>query len=76
MGFGLDLTKRDIQAKLKAAGLPWERSKAFTGSALLSEFVTAPKDLTQLGVELVVDAAVRQNGDVSHMLDSLGVVLT
>ncbi len=68
VGFGLDLTKRDTQEKLKAAGLPWERSKAFTGSALFSEFVTAPEDLTQLGVELVVDDAVRQKGDVSLML--------
>ena len=75
VGFGLDLTKRDTQAKLKAAGLPWERSKAFTGSALFSEFVTAPKDLTQLGVELVVDDAVRQKGDVSLMLYPPGVVL-
>ena len=39
VGFGLDLTKRETQAKLKAAGLPWERSKAFTGSALFSDFV-------------------------------------
>ena len=68
VGFGLDLTKRDTQAKLKAAGLPWERSKAFTGSALFSEFVAAPKDLSQLGVELVVDHAMRQKGDVNFML--------
>ena len=69
VGFGLDLTKRDTQAKLKAAGLPWERSKAFTGSALFSEFVAAPKDLSQLGVELVVDHAVRQKGDVLYPPD-------
>ena len=75
VGFGLDLTKRDTQAKLKAAGLPCERSKAFTGSALFSEFVTAPQDLTQLGVELVVDDAVRQKGDVSLMLYPPGVIL-
>ena len=30
IGFGLDLTKRETQSKLKSAGLPWERSKAFT----------------------------------------------
>lgn len=75
VGFGLDLTKRDTQAKLKAAGLPWERSKAFTGSALFSEFVTAPQDLTQLGLELVVGDAVRQKGDVSLMLYPPGVIL-
>ena len=76
VGFGLDLTKREAQSKLKAAGLPWERSKAFTGSALFSEFVTAPKDLSQLGVELMVDNAVRQKGDVSLMLYPPEVILT
>ena len=68
VGFGLDLTKRETQTKLKAAGLPWERSKAFTGSAIFSEFVTAPDTLTQLGVELRVDDVLRQKGDVSLML--------
>ena len=75
VGFGLDLTKRETQSKLKVAGLPWERSKAFTGSALFSEFVTAPEDLSQLGVELVVDDAVRQKGDVSLMLYPPDVIL-
>ena len=75
VGFGLDLTKRETQSKLKAAGLPWERSKAFTGSALFSEFVTAPKDLSQLGVELMVDNALRQKGDVSLMLCPPDVIL-
>jgi len=68
VGFGLDLTKRETQAKLKASGLPWERSKAFTRSALFSEFVTAPEDLSQLGVELMVDDQLRQKGDASLML--------
>ena len=75
VGFGLDLTKRETQSKLKSAGLPWERSKAFTGSALFSEFVTAPEDLSQLGLELVVDNALRQKGDVSLMLYPPHVVL-
>jgi 2-keto-4-pentenoate hydratase/2-oxohepta-3-ene-1,7-dioic acid hydratase in catechol pathway len=75
VGFGLDLTKRETQSKLKAAGLPWERSKAFTGSALFSKFVPAPADLTQLGVELIVDGAMRQQGDVSLMLYPPSVIL-
>ena len=75
VAFGLDLTKRETQFKLKAAGLPWERSKAFTGSALFSEFVPAPSDLTQLGVELMVDDALRQKGDVSLMLYPPDVIL-
>ena len=75
VGFGLDLTKRETQAKLKAAGLPWERSKAFTGSALFSNFVAAPSDLTRLGVELTVDDALRQKGDVSLMLYPPDIIL-
>ena len=75
VGFGLDLTKRKTQSKLKAAGLPWERSKAFTGSALFSEFVPAPADLTRLGVELTVDGELRQKGDVSLMLYPPEVIL-
>ena len=75
VGFGLDLTKRETQAKLKAAGLPWERSKAFTGSALFSNFVAAPSDLTRLGVELTVDDALRQRGDVSLMLYPPDIIL-
>jgi 2-keto-4-pentenoate hydratase/2-oxohepta-3-ene-1,7-dioic acid hydratase in catechol pathway len=75
VAFGLDLTKRATQSKLKAAGLPWERSKAFNGSALFSEFVTAPEDLNQLGVELLVNDSLRQKGDVSLMLYPPGVIL-
>jgi len=60
---------------MKAAGLPWQRSKALTGSALSGEFVAAPRDLTQLDVELVVDDAVRQKSDVSLMLYPPGVIL-
>jgi len=75
VGCGLDLTKRATQSKLKAAGLPWERSKAFTGSALFSEFVPAPADLTRLGVELRVDDQLRQKGDVSLMLYPPDVIL-
>lgn len=75
VGFGLDLTKRETQSKLKFAGLPWERSKAFTGSALFSEFVTAPADLTRLGVELRVDDELRQKGGVNLMLYPPDVIL-
>ena len=42
---------------------------------MFSEFVAAPKDLSQLGVELVVDHAVRQKGDVNLMLYPPDVIL-
>ncbi|MDO6678402.1 fumarylacetoacetate hydrolase family protein [Shewanella sp. 4_MG-2023] len=39
VGVGLDLTKRALQSTLKTQQLPWERAKAFNGSALFSDFI-------------------------------------
>lgn len=36
---GIDFTARDIQTKLKNAGLPWECAKAFDDSAVVGEFI-------------------------------------
>lgn len=68
VGFGLDLTKRAAQAKLKDAGLPWERSKSFDGAALFSQFVPAPQSLNGLVLELWVDGELRQRGGVDLMM--------
>lgn len=38
---GLDLTARDVQQELKSKGLPWEKAKAFDGSAYVAESFTA-----------------------------------
>ena len=68
VGFGLDLTKRALQSTLKAKGLPWERAKAFDGAALFSAFVTLPKDIEDLSLQLNVDGEQRQAGDISLMI--------
>jgi len=68
VGIGFDLTKRDTQSKLKQQGLPWERSKAFDGSAVLGEFVNAPDSLDELSLTLHVNGELRQQGHVSMML--------
>ena len=68
VGFGLDLTKRALQSTLKAKGLPWERAKAFDGAALFSAFVTLPKDIGGLSLQLNVDGEQRQAGDISLMI--------
>jgi len=68
VGFGLDLTRRELQSSLKQKGLPWERAKAFDGAALFSEFVPLPPDLGQLALQLEVDGEVRQAGGVDMMI--------
>lgn len=68
VGFGLDLTRRELQNTLKQKGLPWERAKAFDGAALFSEFVPLPPDLGGLALQLEVDGEMRQAGGVDMMI--------
>jgi 2-keto-4-pentenoate hydratase/2-oxohepta-3-ene-1,7-dioic acid hydratase in catechol pathway len=75
VGFGLDLTKRGLQARLKEKGLPWERAKAFDGSALFSRFLSLPDDTSQLSLELHVDGKLRQTGGVELMMYPPDVIL-
>jgi 2-keto-4-pentenoate hydratase/2-oxohepta-3-ene-1,7-dioic acid hydratase in catechol pathway len=69
VGFGLDLTLREVQSKLKAKGLPWERAKAFDNSAIFSNFVPFNEDITKLGIELYINRELRQKGDYSNMIN-------
>jgi 2-keto-4-pentenoate hydratase/2-oxohepta-3-ene-1,7-dioic acid hydratase in catechol pathway len=75
VGFGLDLTKRSLQSRLKARGLPWERSKAFDGSALFSDFVALPEEIDSLSLQLDVDGERRQAGGVARMIYAPAAIL-
>lgn len=70
IGLGIDFTARDLQAKLKEKGLPWEKAKAFDGSAVIGDFL--PKSffssLENVNFELVINGKVVQKGNTSHML--------
>ena len=69
VGFGLDLTRRDLQSKLKSKGLPWERSKAFDGAAVFSEFVDCPANISQLRLELFINGKLIQAGGCELMIN-------
>jgi len=70
VGFGLDLTKRELQSKLKSKGLPWERAKAFNGAAVFSDFVEIKaSDIDGLlSVELTINGGLTQQGGVELMM--------
>ncbi len=70
VGFGLDLTKRQVQNRLKSQGLPWERAKAFDQSALFSEFVPITDGIEILSLELFINGQLRQQGGCNMMLYS------
>jgi acylpyruvate hydrolase len=70
IGIGIDFTARDLQSKLKGKGLPWEKAKAFNGSAPISGFVSKSKfsDLQNLNFHLDVNGETRQKGNTQMML--------
>ena len=73
IGLGIDFTARDLQKKLKEKGLPWEKAKAFDGSALMGSWFDKSKfkDLNQLDFELAKNGATIQEGNTSQMLWSI-----
>ena len=69
VAFGLDLTLREVQSKLKQRGLPWERAKAFDGAAVFSKFISFKDDISKLGIELFINGELKQKGDISMMIN-------
>jgi 2-keto-4-pentenoate hydratase/2-oxohepta-3-ene-1,7-dioic acid hydratase in catechol pathway len=67
---GIDFTARDLQDQLKLKGLPWEKAKAFDGSAVIGEFVSKEQfaSLADVNFELLKNGAVAQKGNSSLML--------
>lgn len=70
IGLGIDFTARDLQSQLKAKGLPWEKAKAFDGSAVVGEFFSKANftDLNHLNFRLLKNGEVVQIGNTQHML--------
>ncbi|OBT15546.1 2-keto-4-pentenoate hydratase [Vibrio sp. UCD-FRSSP16_10] len=68
VAIGLDLTKREMQKQLKNKGLPWERCKAFDGSALLSDFVELNNGMQGLSLQLWINDVLIQQGGIELML--------
>ena len=70
IGLGIDFTARDLQNKLKEKGLPWEKSKAFDGSAIIGDFI--PKNIfssiESITFELHNNGKVVQKGNTNQML--------
>lgn len=72
IGLGIDFTARDVQARHKEKGLPWELAKAFDGSAPISNFIPKGQlgDLYNLNLRLEVNGETRQDGNTKDLLFS------
>lgn len=74
---GIDFTARDMQQKFAAAGLPWELSKTFDGSAPLGKFIPVEKfpDHGKIDFRLEINDELRQQGNTSDMIFSFGAII-
>jgi 2-keto-4-pentenoate hydratase/2-oxohepta-3-ene-1,7-dioic acid hydratase in catechol pathway len=70
IGLGIDFTARNVQQELKAKGLPWEKAKAFDGSALVGDWVpkTALPNLDSIAFSLEKNGKIVQRGNSAQML--------
>lgn len=74
---GLDMTRRDVQKRLRDKGHPWEMGKAFDQSAPIGPIHAAADvgHLAQGAIWLEVDGGDRQRGDVGDMIWSVAEVI-
>lgn len=72
IALGLDLTDRDAQNRLKAAGQPWEDAKSFKASGVVTDFyrVTDWAAVPESTFSLEIDGRVVQTGTASDMVFS------
>ena len=70
ISLGIDFTARDLQSKLKAKGLPWEKAKAFDGAAVIGNWI--PKSdydsIDNINFSLKKNDEIVQQGNTSLML--------
>ena len=77
IALGIDFTARDIQQQLKSKGLPWEKAKAFDGSAFVGKWFDKSTlgDLGKLSFSLQKNGEVVQKSDTSLMLWSIDEII-
>jgi 2-keto-4-pentenoate hydratase/2-oxohepta-3-ene-1,7-dioic acid hydratase in catechol pathway len=78
IGLGIDFTARDIQDQCKMKGLPWEKAKAFDGSAVISDFISKDElgDINNINFSLRKNQSVVQNGNTRAMLWKIDELIT
>ncbi|RKP55829.1 fumarylacetoacetate hydrolase family protein [Pararobbsia silviterrae] len=70
---GLDMTRRDLQMKMREMGRPWEIGKAFDLSGPIGPIhpVSAVGHFEKAGLWLTVNGQTKQQSDVSHLIWSV-----
>jgi len=73
---GIDFTARDVQQQCKEKGLPWEKAKAFDGSAPVGKFIEVDtSQINGLAFHLEINGETKQQGNTSNMLFSVNAII-
>jgi 2-keto-4-pentenoate hydratase/2-oxohepta-3-ene-1,7-dioic acid hydratase in catechol pathway len=74
---GIDFTARDLQARQKAAGLPWEIAKSFDNSAVVGNFIplSGIADKKDINFCLYLNRQIAQQGNSKDMLFAFDDIL-
>ncbi|MES2591797.1 MAG: fumarylacetoacetate hydrolase family protein [Bacteroidota bacterium] len=77
IGIGIDFTARDLQEECKKKGLPWEKAKAFDGSAPLGKFVNKSQfaDEKNINFSLNLNGNKVQQGNTADLLFSFNEII-
>ncbi len=75
IGLGIDFTARDLQAKAKEKGLPWEKAKAFDNSAPIGKFVKKESLKGDINFELKINGTSKQIGNSKDLIFSFNKVI-
>jgi acylpyruvate hydrolase len=78
IGIGIDFTARDIQAKCKEKGLPWEKAKSFDHSAPIGKFIPKKEfaDLKNINFHLNINGKTVQKGNTKDMLFTFDSIIS
>jgi 2-keto-4-pentenoate hydratase/2-oxohepta-3-ene-1,7-dioic acid hydratase in catechol pathway len=72
---GIDFTARDIQNQLKAKGLPWEKAKAWDGSACIGKWKDINTVKKPINFSLNLNGTQVQKGNTADMIFSFDKIV-
>lgn len=77
ISIGIDFTARDLQAKLKTKGLPWEKAKAFDFSAAVGDLVPADDypDMGNINFNLDINGKTVQQGNTGLTINNFNQII-
>ncbi len=77
IGLGIDFTARDLQARLKERGLPWEKAKSFDGAAVIGNFIDKQEfeNLEDIQFRLERNGEVVQHGNSKQMIWNIDALI-